>query len=120
MTSANKDRFTADGSKAKWAIIEGESKTKEGRSGILFMGFPKNRQFPEPMRVWEMDANNGRGDLFFEFCPIRNEDWIIESNKKYILKYRLLIFDGNLTSKQAEMYWQCFANPPKIIYETKN
>ena len=70
------------------------------------------------MRVWEMEANNGRGDMFFEFCPIRHADWIIEGNKKYALKYRLLIFDGELTSEQAEMYWQCFANPPKINIET--
>ena len=115
LTSENNDRLTADGSTAKWVIIEGASKTKEGRSGILFMGFPTNKEFPEPMRVWPINANDGRGDMFFEFCPIRYEEWKIESQKEYNLKYRMLIFDGTLTPKQAEIYWQGFADPPKII-----
>ncbi len=115
MTSENNDRLTADGSAAKWVIIEGASKTKEGRSGILFMGFPTNKEFPEPMRVWPINANDGRGDMFFEFCPIRYEAWKIESQKEYSLNYRMLIFDGTMTAKQAEIYWQGFANPPKII-----
>lgn len=117
LTSENKDRLTADGSRAKWTRIEGSTKTKEGRSGILFMSFPKNRQHPEPMRVWPVDANNGRGDMFFEFCPIRHKEWIIESHKKYSLNYRMLVFEGTLTVEQAEMYWQSFANPPKITLE---
>jgi hypothetical protein len=116
MTSENKDRLNADGSSAKWVIIEGASKTKEGRSGILFMGFPTNRAFPEPMRVWPINSNAGRGDMFFEFCPIRHEEWKIESQKKYSLNYRMLIFDGTLTAEKAEIYWQGFANPPKIIF----
>jgi hypothetical protein len=120
LTSENKDRLTADGTSAKWAIIEGASKAKAGRSGILFMGFPENRQFPEPMRVWPIDANGGRGDMFFEFCPIRHKEWKIESNTSYNLKYRMLIFDGEITAEKAEIYWQGFANPPHIIIESKN
>jgi hypothetical protein len=114
LTSESKDRLTADGTSAKWVIIEGASETKEGRSGILFMGFPDNKEFPEPMRVWPIDANKGRGDLFFEFCPIRHVEWKIESKKEYSLNYRMLIFDGEITSEQAEMYWQAFAHPPKV------
>ena len=113
--SENKNRLNADGSSAKWVIIEGESNTKEGRSGILFMGLPTNREFPEPMRVWPINSNGGRGDMFFEFCPIRHKEWKIESQTKYSLNYRMLIFDGTLTAEKAEIYWQEFANPPKII-----
>ena len=119
LTSENKDRLTADGSSAKWAIIEGESDTKEGRSGILFMGFPDNKEFPEPMRVWPIDANNGRGDMFFEFCPIRHVKWEIKSKKEYSLNYRMLIFDGEMTAEQAEIHWQGFANPPKATIISK-
>ncbi len=118
LTSENKDRLSADGSSGKWVIIEGESKTKEGRSGILFMGLPTNRQFPEPMRVWPINSNNGRGDMFFEFCPIRHKEWKIESQKEYSLNYRMLIFDGKLTAEEAELYWQGFADPPKIIIKS--
>ena len=118
LTSENRDRLNADGSSGKWAIIEGESKTKEGRSGILFMGLPTNRQFPEPMRVWPINSNGGRGDMFFEFCPIRHKEWELKSQKEYSLNYRMLIFDGKLTAEEAELYWQGFANPPKIIIKS--
>lgn len=117
LTSKNKDRLTADGSRAKWVIIEGFSDTSEGRSGVLFMSFPTNREHPEPMRVWPKDANKGRGDMFFEFCPIRHKEWVIERNKTYSLNYRLVIFDGEMSATKAETYWQNFAYPPII---TKN
>ncbi len=115
LTSEGKTRKDADGSRARWCIIEGESDTKEGHSGILFLSHPANRMHPEPMRVWPMDANDGRGDMFFEFCPIRHKDWKIEKGNDYTLKYQLVVFDGKMTPEEAENYWQAFANPPVIL-----
>lgn len=112
LTSEGKDRLTADGSNARWAIVSGASSDGEGTSGILFMSYPENRMHPEPMRVWPIDGNGGRGDMFFEFCPIRHEEWQIEPNKKYQLKYRMVVFDGELTATEAEAYWQAFAKSP--------
>jgi hypothetical protein len=114
LTSENKDRLSADGTKAKWCIVEGESVSEKGRSGILFMGHPSNREFPEPMRVWPIDANGGRGDVYFEFCPIRHNDWMLEKGKDYCLKYRLLVFDGAISPEEAETYWKGFAYPPRV------
>lgn len=114
LTSEGKDRKDADGSNARWCIIEGESATKEGRSGILFLSYPANRMHPEPMRVWPIDANNGRGDMYFEFCPIRHKDWKLEEGNDYTLRYRLIVFDGKMTIAEAENYWQAFANPPLV------
>lgn len=115
LTSDNKTRVDADGSFAKWCIVEGESATKEGRSGILFMSHPSNRMHPEPMRVWPLDANNNRGDMYFEFVPIRHENWKLEPKRNYTLKYRMIIFDGKLDAKTAEMYWNSFAANPVVI-----
>ena len=114
LTSEGKDRKDADGSNARWCVVEGESATKEGRSGILFLSYPANRMHPEPMRVWPLDANEGRGDMFFEFCPIRHKDWKIERGNDYTLKYRLIVFDGKMSPEEAENYWQAFANPPVV------
>ena len=113
LTSEGNDRLTADGTKARWCIVEGES--TPGRSGILFMGHPSNREYPEPMRVWPVDANNGRGDMYFEFCPIRHNDWVIEKGRNYSQKYRLLVFDGELSAEEAEQYWAAFAKPPVVL-----
>jgi hypothetical protein len=114
LTSDGKDRVEADGSFAKWCIVEGESGTTEGRSGILFLSHPANRMHPEPMRVWPLDANGGRGDMFFEFCPIRHEDWKLESGNDYTLKYRMVVFDGEMDAETAESYWNGFAKMPMI------
>jgi hypothetical protein len=115
LTSEGKTRIDADGSNARWCIVEGESAAAAGRSGILFLSHPSNRMHPEPMRVWPLDANGGRGDMYFEFVPIRHDDWKLETKKDYTLKYRMVIFDGKMDAKTAEMYWNSFANMPQII-----
>jgi hypothetical protein len=119
LTSDNKTRIDADGSYARWCIVEGESDTKEGRSGILFLSHPANRMHPEPMRVWPLDANNGRGDMYFEFVPIRHDEWKLEPKKDYTLKYRMIIFDGKMDAETAEMYWNSFAKQPEINFLNK-
>ncbi len=116
LTSEGRTRADADGTNARWAIVEGESEVREGRSGILFLSHPSNRMHPEPMRVWPLDANGGRGDMFFEFCPIRHEDWMLEQGQNYTLKYRMIIFDGEVTPDDAERYWRSFAASPAISF----
>ena len=116
LTSDNKTRADADGSYARWCMVEGESGTTEGRSGILFMSHPSNRMHPEPMRVWPLDANRGRGDMYFEFVPIRHDDWKLAQRKEYTLKYRMIVFDGKMNAKTAEMYWNGFAKTPDIKF----
>ncbi|WP_373492962.1 PmoA family protein [Aquiflexum sp.] len=109
LTSEGLDRKAADGSFAKWVIVEGVSEAASGRSGILFLSHPDNRSHPEPMRVWPEDSNQGKGNVFIEFCPIRHESWEILPKKKYTLKYRMIVFDGVLTAKEADKYWKEFA-----------
>lgn len=115
--STGEGRKTADATKAAWCNVSGQM-PDGGRSGILFMSYPNNRNHPEPMRVWPEDANNGRGDMFFEFCPIRDKDWILIPGKKYVLKYRLLVYDGEISTQLAKNLWTGFAYPPdvKILY----
>ncbi|AYN68556.1 hypothetical protein D1013_14785 [Euzebyella marina] len=119
LTSEGKDRSSADGSNARWCIVSGESSDGKSTNGILFLSHPENRKHPEPMRVWPLDANGGRGDMFFEFCPIRHDEWKIEPNNTYNLRYRMVVFDGTLSAAEAENYWRAFANQPEIIV-TKN
>ncbi|MBD0777774.1 PmoA family protein [Maribacter sp. ANRC-HE7] len=119
LTSENKNRANADGSSAKWVIIEGTTHTKSGKGGILFMSHKENKHFPEPMRLWPSDVNGGKGDLLFEFCPIRNQSWKLDSHKNYELKYRMLVYEGIINAEQAEIAWQGFANPPTVFIETK-
>ena len=114
LTSEGKNRMAADGTKAKWCIIYGESNNRKSTNGVLFMSHPQNRAHPEPMRVWPTTANKNRGDMFFEFCPIRHKEWEIKRNKKYKLNYRMLVFDGSISHEQAESHWKAFAYKPEI------
>jgi hypothetical protein len=115
LTSEGKTRKDADGTKARWCRVEGESTT--GRSGVVFMDNPQNREFPEPMRVWPLNTNKNRGDMFFDYCPIRHKSWRFEKGETCRLKYRLYVFDGSINNNKAEVLWQAFGNPPEVVFE---
>jgi hypothetical protein len=109
LTSEGNDRKSADGTFAKWLIVQGESSAPSGQSGILFLSHPANRSHPEPMRVWPEDSNEGKENVFIEFCPIRHEYWEIQPGKKYTLHYRMVVFDGKMTAAEADEYWKAFS-----------
>jgi len=113
ITSEGKTRKDADGSRARWTDINGAFKNN-GHSGIVFFSHPSNREHPEPMRVWPEDSNNGRGDVYFEFCPIRYNDWVLDPGKVYRLKYRMLVYDGKIDKSTADRLWNDFAYPPLV------
>ncbi len=113
-TSEGKSRKDADGSTARWCDMSGTAAAAGSRAGVLFMSHPSNRSHPEPMRVWPEDANGGRGDLFFEFCPIRHRAWKLAPGREYVLRYRLLVHDGEIPPAECERTWRDFAFPPKV------
>jgi len=108
LTSEGKNWSEADATHARWVIVEGESSVDEGRSGILFLSHPENQAHPEPMRMWPPNSNNGKENVFFEFCPIRHQPWVLEQGKEYVLRYRMVVFDGTITTETAENYWNNF------------
>ena len=113
MTSEGKSRQEIDGTNARWVYVTGMS--SNGKSGILFMASPKNHNSPEPLRIWDETQNGGRGDAFINFAPTKNEDWILEPGKSYDFRYRLFVFDGDITPAKAESIWMDYANPVKVL-----
>ena len=109
LTSEGKTLENADGSRARWCIASG-SMGKKG-CGVLFMGHPANREYPEPIRVW----GKGFGEVFFNFCPIKKKPWELKPGKDHVLRYRIYVYDGNITANDAERLWQDFAHPPKAV-----
>lgn len=114
LTSEGKDRKGADGSMARWCVAQGALGNDFG--GLEMMSHPVNYNHPEPLRVWPENMN-GRGDVFLNFSPTKNKDWLLVPGKSYLLKYRFLIFDNKLSMQQAEEAWQSFAHPPKVIVQ---
>ena len=103
LTSKNIERKSADGTRAKWILVQGQ--LGDGYGGIIMMSDPKNYNHApgegEPIRIWP-ENSNGRGDMFANFSPTKNMDWELKPGNTYDLKYKLLVFDGKYDFAKAE------------------
>lgn len=106
LTSEGKTRRTADGSTARWCIVQGDLGKDYG--GVVLISHPKNFNHPEPLRVWPEDQN-GRGDVFVNFAPTKTKDWLLEPGKTYTLKYRLIVFNNHFSAEESERLWKDYA-----------
>jgi len=115
LTSEGKTRKDADGTRARWCDVNGQTGNKDETSGILFLSHTANREHPEPMRVWPDNSVYGKGEMFFEFCPIRHNSWTLEPNKEYVLRYRMIVYDGKLKPETMETLWKNYTHPPVVM-----
>ena len=114
LSSEGNTRKNADGSTARWCIVDG--KLGDGHGGALMLSHPENYNHPEPLRIWPEDQY-GRGDLFVNFATTKTTDWIMEPGKTYTLKYQLIVYDGTMDVATAEQAWNQFAKP--LQYQIK-
>lgn len=117
LTSEGKTRKDADGTKARWCIVQG--KIDDDYAGVVMMSYPTNCNYPEPLRIWPEDQN-GRGDMFANFSPTKDKNWLLRPGKKYKLKYRFLVFNGHISREQGENSWQYFISAPAIKIDLNN
>lgn len=110
LTSEGKTRDNTDGTKAKWCIVQGVLPGNDS-GGAAMLSHPSNYNHPEPLRIWDKTANGGRGDVFANFAPTKDKDWLLEPGKTYVLKYRLVVFNGKFDGGKAESAWEYFADP---------
>lgn len=82
------------------------------------LSYTANYNQPEPLRIWVLNTNV-QGDMFANFAPAKNKDWLLEPDKTYVLKYRLLVFNGKFDAAKAERAWQYFVPPPDLINSKK-
>lgn len=111
LTSEGMTRKDADGSKARWCIVQGE--IDNDYAGVVMMSFPTNYNHPEPLRIWPENQYD-RGDMFANFCPTKNMDWLLKPRQNYVLKYRFLVYNGHINKEKAESSWYHYAYPPKV------
>jgi hypothetical protein len=112
LTSEGKTRKEADGSKARWVIVQGSLGQDYG--GAVMMSYPVNYNYPEPLRIWPENIMKD-GDVYANFSPTKDKDWHLEPGHDYVLKYRFLVFNGRYDQKKAEAAWQYFAHPPVVV-----
>lgn len=106
LTSEGKTRKDADNTFAKWMLCQG--KLGDDTGGFIMLSHSQNYNHPEPIRVWPVGEH--MGSVFVNFSPTKTKDWAFEPNKTHTLKYRLIIFDGDMTSQQADGFWNEYIN----------
>ncbi|HET9745607.1 MAG TPA: DUF6807 family protein, partial [Chitinophagaceae bacterium] len=112
LTSEGKTRDSIDNTRAKWIIVYGEL-PGDDEGGMVMLSHPSNYNHPEPLRIWDKKANGGRGDVFANFAPTKDKNWLLESGKTYVLKYRLVVFNGKFDAAKAEAEWRTFVKEIK-------
>src|SRR5258706_11226381 len=110
-TSQGKIRKDADGSNARWFIVQGALDNDYG--GALWMSYPSNYDHPEPLRIWP-ENSNAAGELFAMFAPTKNKGWLLRPGQTYTLKYRFVVFNGHFSKEKAESAWHYFAMQPAV------
>ena len=112
LTSEGKTRDSTDNTKAKWIMVYGELPGND-EGGIVMLSHPSNFNHPEPLRIWDKRQNGGRGDVFANFAPTKDKNWLLKPGNTYTLKYRLVVFNGRFDAQQAEKQWQAFRKEVK-------
>jgi len=115
LTSEGKNKADGNSTRARWCDVNGVSAF--GTSGILFITHPSNYNYPEPIRIWPVGANQGKENVFFNFNPAMDRDWMLKPGNDYQLKYRMYVYDGKIDQAQAESLWADFTHPPKVTIE---
>lgn len=112
LSSEGKNKSDANGTRARWIDVHGP--TEFGQSGILFMTHPLNHNFPEQLRVWPVGMNEGKENVFLNFNPAQEQDWLLKPGKTYQLQYGMVVYDGILKPETLERYWLDYAHPPAV------
>ncbi|MDN5211708.1 PmoA family protein [Fulvivirgaceae bacterium BMA12] len=116
LTSEGHDKSNGNGTRARWCDVKGPSKA--GTSGVLFMTHPSNYNFPEKIRIWPVGMNKGKENVFFNFNPAQDRDWVLKPGKDYSLRYRMMVYDGEVDARTADVYWNDLAHPPHVAVRT--
>lgn len=114
LTSEGMNKSNGNATRARWVDVNGATDVPAGRSGVLFMSSPGNYNHPEQLRIWPTGQNDGVANVFVNFNPAQEQDWLLEPGQTYGLEYRLYVYDGEIAPDQAERLWRDFADPPRV------
>ena len=81
---------------------------------ISYFAAPKRKQTlqsldevdPELLRTWDPKTHNGA--IFVNFNTVQDKPWVFEPGGKYARNYRVFVYDGHLSTQDAERLWQAY------------
>ncbi|MCG6155786.1 DUF6807 domain-containing protein [Rubinisphaera margarita] len=101
LTSEGSDRQQGNHESARWVKITGptaDSATKHSRCGLVMMAHPDNVRFPQKVRLHPTKP-------YFCFCPVIDEQLVLEPGDVLQSRYLFLTFDGDPKSEVFEQIW---------------
>lgn len=109
LTSEGLDRTNSHATRARWVAAWGE--TAKGPVTVSFLMHPKNHDFPQRIRTWSADQNNGA--IFFNVVPIQETGWEIKPGQSIVESFNITISEGKPNPDQIEAQWKAFAGQGK-------
>ena len=107
LSSTGNTLDNANFSRGHWILVEGP--TEVGLAGIQFMGDPSNFDSPQLFRVWPKGSNGGKENVFINFNPAQDKDWVMKPGQSYTQNYRMIVYDGEMSKTAAEQNWEEYA-----------
>ncbi|MDD2598750.1 MAG: PmoA family protein [Kiritimatiellae bacterium] len=106
VTSEGKGYDKANNTRARWVRVEGAADNGK-TAGLVMMSHPSNQDHPELLRTWNPETHNGA--VFVNFNTVQQKPWVFEPDKKYTRNFRVFVYDGEVSSEEAEKLWQAYS-----------
>lgn len=108
LTSEGHDRSNGHATRARWCYIGG---LVDGMpAGVAILGHPDNREAPQPMRIHPTEP-------FFNYAPSQASEFVIEPGDVHVLRYRVVVHDGDPDPEMLDRLWYDYAHPPTVVVE---
>ncbi|GAA5220884.1 hypothetical protein GCM10025777_15140 [Membranihabitans marinus] len=103
ITSQGKNKSDGNATRARWIQVAGPGDVS-GQASIVTMTYPSNFNYPELLRIWPTGTNNSKGNVFVNFNPTQDRDWIFYPGQTYTLRYRIVLSDQTWTTDQLNQW----------------
>lgn len=107
LTSEGYSKSDGNATRARWIKIHGPG-DRIGNSTVVFMTNPANFNFPEQIRIWPTGTNGGKENVFINFNPAQDRDWVLKPGQTYTLQYRVIMADQDFTTEQLDQLWRLY------------
>jgi len=108
LTSSGKNKSDGNATRARWMKVYGPGDQTE-ESSVIMMTHPSNFNYPELIRIWPTGSNQGKSNVFLNFNPAQDRDWLMIPGKTYSSKYRLIIGDRDFSVEETERLWSMYS-----------
>ncbi len=107
LSSEGKTRLDGHTTRSKWIAMWGPSESSSGHDTLSILNHSGNHDFPQHMRVWPPETNNGA--IFFNYVPIQETGWEIKPEDSSTMRYRIVVENGKPDPTTLEQRWTRFA-----------